>query len=88
MEKNINIDFLNHRNYEHFNCKSFDNKWENPVGITLSFEYNGENLTIINFPVQETFETFLKVLIHLLENKDKYNNKLDASKWLREVNND
>ena len=88
IEKNIDINSLKHCNYKHFNCKSFDDKWNNSVVITLNFEYNGDNLTIINFPVEETFETFLKVFVHLLENKEEYNNKLDASKWLKEINND
>lgn len=88
IEKDINVDSLNHCNYEHSNCEYFDNKWNNSVGITLNFEYNGDNLTIINFPVKETFETFLKVFVYLLENKEKYNNKLDASKLLKEINND
>lgn len=88
IEKNIDINSLKHCNYEHFNCESFEDKWNNSVVITLNFEYNGDNLTIINFPVKETFETFLKVFVHLLENKEEYNNKLDASKWLKEINND
>ena len=88
IEKNIDINSLKHCNYEHFNCESFDGKWNNSVVITLNFEYNGDNLTIINFPVKETFETYLKAFIHLLENKERYNNKLDASKWLKEGNND
>jgi hypothetical protein len=88
IEKNIDISSLEHCNYEHFNCESFDGKWNNSVVITLNFEYNGDNLTIINFPVKETFETYLKAFVHLLENKERYNNKLDASKWLKEGNND
>lgn len=88
IEKNIDISSLKHCNYEHFNCESFDGKWNNSVVITLNFEYNGDNLTIINFPVKETFETYLKAFVHLLENKERYNNKLDASKWLKEINND
>lgn len=85
IEKNIDINSLKHCNYEHFNCESFEYKWNYSVFITLNFEYNGDNLTIINFPVKETFETFLKVFVHLLENKEEYNNKLDASKWLKEI---
>lgn len=88
IEKNINVDSLNHCNYEYSNCEYFDNKWNNSVVITLNFEYNGDKLTIINFPVKETFETFLKVFVYLLENKEKYNNKLDAGKLLKEINND
>lgn len=88
IEKNINVDSLNHCNYEYSNCEYFDNKWNNSVVITLNFEYNGDKLTIINFPVKETFETFLKVFVYLLENKERYNNKLNASKLLKEINND
>lgn len=88
IEKNINVDSLNHCNYEYSNCEYFDNKWNNSVVITLNFEYNGDKLTIINFPVKETFETFLKVFVYLLENKERYNNKLDASELLKEINND